>query len=71
MAFSSRSVGGEGGGGGGNVGGTWDLVAYFKVDTLFRAAMRSFKLLFPLFNAIPSSSSLEVLSGRAIIRVGV
>ena len=51
--------------------GIWDLVASFEVDTLFWAAMRSLKLLFPLFNAIPCSSSLEVLFGWAITKVGV
>ena len=49
--------------------GTWNLVASFEVDTLFWAAMRSLKLLFPLFNAIPSSSSSNELSRRA--KVGV
>ena len=60
----------SGGGGGGSVGGTWDFVAFFEVDTLFRAAMRSLKLLFLLFNVILSFSSLEELFGRAITKVG-
>ena len=53
IAFSPRLAGS----GGGSVGGTWDLVASFEVDTLFQVAMRSLKLLFPLLNAILSSSS--------------
>ena len=52
------------------MGGIWDLVASFEVDTLFRAAMRSLKLLFLLFNVILSFSSLEELFGRAITKVG-
>ena len=51
---------------GGRGGATWDLGAVFDVDSLPLAAMRSFKLFLPLFNAILSSSSEEELSGQAI-----
>ena len=52
------------------MGETWDLVASFEVDTLFQATISSPKLLFPLFNAISSSFSLEELFGRAFTKVG-
>ena len=48
IAFNPRSVGSKGRGGG-SVGGTWDLVASFEVDTLFWAAMR------PLSSCCPCS----------------
>ena len=69
IAFSPRSAR-NGGVGAGSVGETWDFVASFEVDTLFRVAMRSLKLLFSLFNAISPSSSLEELSGWVITKGG-
>ena len=60
IAFNLRSVGGRGGRGG-KVGGTWPL---------FLAVMRSLRPLFPRFNFISSFSSEEVLSGRAITKIG-
>ena len=48
---------------------TWDLKVVFDVDSLPLMAMRSLKLLLPLFNAMLSSSSSKS-SGRAIIKYG-
>ena len=48
-------------------GATWDLRVVFYVDFLPLTAMRSLKLLLPLFNAMLSSSSSKS-SGRAIIK---
>ena len=54
--------------GGGGV--TWDLGVVFDVDSLPLAAIRSFKLLLPLFNAI-LSSSLSESSRRVSIKYGL
>ena len=48
----------------------WDLGTSFEVDPLFLTTMRSLRLLFSRFNAISSSSSSEVLSRRAITKIG-
>ena len=69
IGFNLRSMGIIRGGGG-RVVGTWDFGISCKVVPLFLAAISSLKLLFPLFNAIFSSSSSEELSGRAITKVG-
>ena len=63
LAFKSRSRGICGGGG----GVTLDVGAGFDVDFLPLVAMRSLKLLLPLFNAILSFFSSEP-SGRASIK---
>ena len=52
------------------MGGTWGLGTSFEVDPLFLAAMRSLRPLFPRVNAISSSFSSKVLSGRVITRIG-
>ena len=52
------------------MGGTWDLGISCEVNPLFLVAMRSLRLLFPWFKAISSSSSSEVLSGRASPKSG-
>ena len=49
---------------------TWDLRVVFDVDYLPLMALRSLKLLLPLFNAMLSSSSSKS-SGRAIIKYGL
>ena len=70
LAFRPRSAG-TCGGAVGRLEGAYDLVGAFEVDPLPLAAISSFRLLWPLFKAILSSSSSEELFGRAIARIGV